>query len=61
MTVSETIAVERMDGPAAARAEAEFRLVYAEVFAEEPYEETPESIDASFRGFRSDFSSRQRS
>ncbi|MFK4269061.1 GNAT family N-acetyltransferase [Streptomyces milbemycinicus] len=53
MTESETIAVERMDGQAVARAEAEFRLVYAEVFAEKPYEETPESIDASFRGFRS--------
>ncbi|MFI1331387.1 GNAT family N-acetyltransferase [Streptomyces sp. NPDC020845] len=53
MTESETIVVERMDGPAAAQAEAEFRLVYAEVFAEEPYEETPDSVDASFRGFRS--------
>ncbi|GAA1305897.1 GNAT family N-acetyltransferase [Streptomyces javensis] len=48
-----TIAVERMDGAAAAQAATEFRLVYAEVFAEEPYEETPESIDANFRRFRS--------
>ncbi|MBI0381986.1 hypothetical protein JBE27_38420 [Streptomyces albiflaviniger] len=44
-----TIAVERMDGAAAAQAETEFRLVYAE----EPYEETPESIDANFRRFTS--------
>ncbi|MGW7693317.1 GNAT family N-acetyltransferase [Streptomyces asiaticus] len=48
-----TIAVERMDGAAAARAESEFRFVYAEVFGEEPYEETPESVDANFRRFRS--------
>ncbi|MEU1785956.1 GNAT family N-acetyltransferase [Streptomyces sparsogenes] len=53
MTVSEAIAVEHMDGPAAAKAEAEFRLVYAEVFAEEPYAETPESVDGNFRRFRS--------
>ncbi|MFI0736167.1 GNAT family N-acetyltransferase [Streptomyces sp. NPDC021225] len=53
MTVSETIAVERMDGSAAAQTEAEFRLVYAEVFAEEPYEETPESVHENFRRFRS--------
>ncbi|WPB91547.1 GNAT family N-acetyltransferase [Streptomyces malaysiensis] len=48
-----TIAVECMDGAAAARAEPEFRLVYAEVFTEEPYEEPPESVDANFRRFRS--------
>ncbi|GAA0558436.1 MULTISPECIES: GNAT family N-acetyltransferase [Streptomyces] len=48
-----TFAVERMDGAAAARAEPEFRLVYAEVFAEEPYEETPGSVEANFRRFRS--------
>ncbi|KAK1179956.1 GNAT family N-acetyltransferase [Streptomyces sp. NBS 14/10] len=53
MTVSETIAVEYMDGSAAAQTEAEFRFVYAEVFAEEPYAETPESVDANFRRFRS--------
>ncbi len=48
-----TVTVESMDGAAAARAEPEFKLVYAEVFAEEPYEETPESVDANFRRFRS--------
>lgn len=42
-----------MDGPGAARSESAFRLVYAEVFAEEPYEETPESIAKAFRRFRS--------
>ncbi|MGV9849673.1 GNAT family N-acetyltransferase [Streptomyces sp. NPDC003442] len=51
--MTEMIAVERMDGAAAARVESEFRLVYAEVFTEKPYEETPESIDANFRRFRS--------
>lgn len=42
-----------LDGPAAARSEAAFRLVYAEVFAEAPYGETPESVAATFRRFRS--------
>lgn len=51
--MSETINVEALDGPAAARSEPAFRLVYAEVFAEEPYEETPESAEATFRRFRS--------
>ncbi|WP_336298245.1 MULTISPECIES: GNAT family N-acetyltransferase [unclassified Streptomyces] len=51
--MSETITVEALDGPAAARAEPAFRRVYAEVFAEEPYEETPESVEATFRRFRS--------
>ncbi|MFI0904029.1 GNAT family N-acetyltransferase [Streptomyces sioyaensis] len=53
MTVSETISIEALDGPAAARAEPAFRLVYAEVFAEEPYDEGPESVEATFRRFRS--------
>ncbi|PBC83501.1 MULTISPECIES: GNAT family N-acetyltransferase [unclassified Streptomyces] len=53
MTRQETIGVELLDGPAAARSEPAFRLVYAEVFAGEPYEETPESIAAAFRRFRS--------
>ncbi|MGY4952204.1 GNAT family N-acetyltransferase [Streptomyces nigrescens] len=53
MTAPEAITIEPLDGPAAARAEPAFRLVYAEVFAEEPYEETPESVAATFRRFRS--------
>ncbi|MEU8914659.1 GNAT family N-acetyltransferase [Streptomyces nigrescens] len=53
MTAPEAITIESLDGPAAARAEPAFRLVYAEVFAEEPYEETPESVAAAFRRFRS--------
>ncbi|MGY4985793.1 GNAT family N-acetyltransferase [Streptomyces nigrescens] len=53
MTAPEAITVESLDGPAAARSEPAFRLVYAEVFAEEPYEETPESVAATFRRFRS--------
>ncbi|MFD9207720.1 hypothetical protein ACFVZM_15775 [Streptomyces sioyaensis] len=52
MTVPETFAIELLDSPAAARAETEFRLVYAEVFAEAPYRETPESVEAMFRRFR---------
>ncbi|WP_037952939.1 GNAT family N-acetyltransferase [Streptomyces sp. PRh5] len=51
--MTEMIAVERMDGAVAARAESAFRVVYAEVFAEKPYEETPKSIDANFRRYRS--------
>lgn len=53
MTRPEAITIESLDGPAAARSEAAFRLVYAEVFAEEPYEETPESVEATFRRFHS--------
>ncbi|MFD5392842.1 GNAT family N-acetyltransferase [Streptomyces sp. NPDC127097] len=52
MNASETITIEPLDGPAAARAESAFRLVYAEVFAEEPYGETSETVEATFRGFR---------
>ncbi|MGW0731324.1 GNAT family N-acetyltransferase [Streptomyces sp. NPDC002851] len=52
MTTPE-ITVELLDGPASARAEAAFRVVYAEVFAEEPYKETPEAVDATFRRFGS--------
>ncbi|MFE0678067.1 GNAT family N-acetyltransferase [Streptomyces sp. NPDC058867] len=46
------IKVEQMDGPAAARAEAAFRSVYAEVFAEPPYHETADGVTAAFRRFR---------
>ncbi|MFE1175109.1 GNAT family N-acetyltransferase [Streptomyces sp. NPDC058773] len=53
MSESETITVEPLDGPAAARAESAFRIVYAEVFAEEPYGESRESVEATFRRFRS--------
>ncbi|WP_424891254.1 GNAT family N-acetyltransferase [Streptomyces sp. XH2] len=47
------IAVEPLDGPAAARAEDAFRLVYASVFAEPPYNETEGDVAAGFRRFRS--------
>ena len=53
MTAPETTSLQRLDGPASARAEADFRLVYAEAFGEEPYNETPASVDANFRRFRS--------
>ncbi|MGP3975504.1 GNAT family N-acetyltransferase [Streptomyces sp. 8N114] len=53
MTLSESVTVERMDGSAAAAAEEAFTRVYAEVFAEAPYDETPESVAANFRRFRS--------
>jgi len=42
-----------MDGAAAGRAEGAFTLVYAEAFAEEPYGETPDSVEVNFRRFRS--------
>ncbi|MEV0185562.1 GNAT family N-acetyltransferase [Streptomyces sp. NPDC050625] len=53
MTQQETIAVERLDGSAAAQAEDAFRLVYAEAFAEPPYNETADDVTATFRRFRS--------
>ncbi|MGI5259832.1 N-acetyltransferase family protein [Streptomyces angustmyceticus] len=52
MTVSEEITTESLDGPAAARFEPTFRPIYAEVFAEKPYEESPDSVEATFRRFR---------
>ncbi|MGW0820168.1 N-acetyltransferase family protein [Streptomyces sp. NPDC002845] len=42
-----------MDGPTAAQAEDAFRLVYAEAFAEPPYNETEDDVAATFRRFRS--------
>ncbi|MGI5349224.1 GNAT family N-acetyltransferase [Streptomyces sp. CA-250714] len=42
-----------MDGVAAARAEDAFRLVYAEAFAEPPYNETADDVADTFRRFRS--------
>ncbi|MCK7626256.1 GNAT family N-acetyltransferase [Streptomyces sp. RS10V-4] len=53
MSTSETITVERLDGPAAARAEEAFTLVYAEAFAEPPYDKGSGDVDANFRRFRS--------
>ncbi|MFE4783703.1 GNAT family N-acetyltransferase [Streptomyces sp. NPDC056716] len=42
-----------MDGPAAAHAEDSFRRVYAEAFAEPPYQEGPDDVAEAFRRFRS--------
>ncbi|GAA2222399.1 hypothetical protein GCM10010232_03470 [Streptomyces amakusaensis] len=53
MTVRETVTVERLDGAGAARAEGELRKVYAEVFAEPPYFETAEGVEAGFLRFDS--------
>lgn len=46
-----TIAVERMDGSAAVQAADEFRLIYAEAFAEPPYNENADDVDVAFRRF----------
>ncbi|MEU0397047.1 GNAT family N-acetyltransferase [Streptomyces sp. NPDC006208] len=40
-----------MDGPAAVQAEDAFRLIYAEAFAEPPYNETEDDVAAAFRRF----------
>ncbi|WP_416985630.1 GNAT family N-acetyltransferase [Streptomyces sp. T028] len=53
MTQKGTITFERLDGPAAKQAEDAFRLVYAEVFAEPPYNESEGDVAATFRRFRS--------
>lgn len=53
MTTPKTITIERMGGPAAARAEEAFSLVYAEAFAEPPYGKTSKDVEANFRRFRS--------
>ncbi|REK89480.1 GNAT family N-acetyltransferase [Streptomyces inhibens] len=53
MTQQESISVEYLDGPAAAQAEDKIRLVYAEAFAEPPYNETEDDVAATFRRFRS--------
>ncbi|QLH27164.1 GNAT family N-acetyltransferase [Streptomyces sp. Rer75] len=42
-----------MDGAAAGRAEDAFTLVYAEAFAEPPYDKESGSVEANFRRFRS--------
>lgn len=49
MTPHGTITVERMDGSAAAQAEDAFGLVYADVFAEPPYNETVNDVATTFR------------
>ncbi|KOU62606.1 hypothetical protein ADK57_24675 [Streptomyces sp. MMG1533] len=49
MTPQGTITVERMDGSAAAQAVDAFRLVYADVFAEPPYNEAADDVTAAFR------------
>ncbi|MGD3106409.1 GNAT family N-acetyltransferase [Streptomyces sp. YGL11-2] len=53
MAYPEALTVVRLDGPAAANAEGDFRLVYADVFAEPPYYETEGDVVAAFRRFRS--------
>ncbi|WDV51728.1 GNAT family N-acetyltransferase [Streptomyces coeruleorubidus] len=53
MTPRGTILVEPMDGSAAAQTEDAFRLIYADVFAQPPYNETAEDVSATFRRFRS--------
>jgi GNAT superfamily N-acetyltransferase len=45
------IAIAFMDGSAAVQATDAFRLIYAEAFAEPPYNETEEGVAAAFRRF----------
>ncbi|WP_327253974.1 GNAT family N-acetyltransferase [Streptomyces sp. NBC_01244] len=51
MTRQPPITTEHMDGAAALRAADAFRLIYAEAFAEPPYEETGEDVAAAFLHF----------
>ncbi|WP_326737578.1 GNAT family N-acetyltransferase [Streptomyces sp. NBC_01022] len=51
MRQQETFPIARMDGPAAAQVEDAFRLIYAEAFAESPYNETEDEVAAAFRHF----------
>ncbi|MFJ7592160.1 GNAT family N-acetyltransferase [Streptomyces sp. NPDC097617] len=53
MTEPEEVWVERLDGPGAAEVEGAFRVVYAEAFAEPPYNESEDDVSAAFRRFRS--------
>ncbi|CAL9344812.1 hypothetical protein SUDANB176_00346 [Streptomyces sp. enrichment culture] len=53
MTQQGIVAIEHMDGPAAAQAEDAFRLIRAEAFAEPPYYETEDDVAAAFRRFPS--------
>ncbi|MEU3633215.1 GNAT family N-acetyltransferase [Streptomyces fradiae] len=52
MTRQGVVTVVRLGGESAMRAEAAFRLIYAEVFADPPYEETTDDVAAAFRRFR---------
>ncbi|WP_228981777.1 GNAT family N-acetyltransferase [Streptomyces sp. DH12] len=52
-TLRGTVTVEYLDGAAAERAEDMFRLVYAEAFAEPPYNESEGDVSVGFRRFRS--------
>ncbi|MFD5061902.1 MULTISPECIES: GNAT family N-acetyltransferase [unclassified Streptomyces] len=58
MTPQGIITVERIDGSAAAQAEDSFRRVYADVFAEPPYNEAADDVAATFQHFR--FQTRKR-
>ncbi|MFE1914441.1 GNAT family N-acetyltransferase [Streptomyces anandii] len=49
----EQCTVEGLDGSASAAVEQAFRLVYAEVFSEAPYNEREDDVAAAFRRFRS--------
>jgi ribosomal protein S18 acetylase RimI-like enzyme len=51
MTQQGIVAIGRMDGSAAVQAEDAFRLIYAEAFAEPPYNETEGDVAAAFRRF----------
>jgi ribosomal protein S18 acetylase RimI-like enzyme len=52
MSAAEAVTVEALSGSEAAQAEQAFRLVYAEVFAEPPYNETADDVADTFRRFR---------
>ncbi|MEV8530837.1 GNAT family N-acetyltransferase [Streptomyces sp. NPDC051211] len=51
MTQQGAIAIERMDGSGAVQVGDAFKLVYAEAFAEPPYNETEDDVAAAFRRF----------
>ncbi|MFE4632989.1 GNAT family N-acetyltransferase [Streptomyces sp. NPDC056773] len=51
MTSREVLVAGPVDGPAALRDADAFRLVYAEAFAEPPYEETAQDVAAAFDRF----------
>lgn len=53
MSQADAITVEALDGKAAAQAEQDFTTVYAEAFAEPPYNETANDVAGTFRRFRS--------
>ena len=53
MNPTDMITVEALDGEGAAETEQDVRTVYAEVFAEPPYNETADDVAVTFRRFRS--------